>query len=295
MKQIWFGIPGQHMQWCPAPLTGAEAQNVNFVETIAFENGGADVLRSKQYRKIYNFTFSGLTEELDGIGVYNKFASGFYGSGLFYFSDPYAWETNLFSAAWASPGLIQQGWKNIYDTTPTYPYTASNSYSQPPISATWSVQFPANNVPTTDNGVFYIPIPPTHTLNIGASGTKTGTAVLRVVPINADGTDATPVDLTLLNPLGAARMNASFAGSSYQAVKIYITRTTTATSTITLTSLMARMVLTGRSLTLTGPHAAGEGHTGLEFSNDARVETYTYMYPPRKGLSTTLIEVGAWR
>lgn len=295
MRQIWFGIPGEHMQWCPAPLSGAEARNVNYAASIAFENGGTDVTRSRQYHKVYNFSFTGLTQELDGIGVYNKFASGFYGDGLFYFSDPYAWETNLFSAAWASPGLIEQGWENIYDTTPTYADTATNVYSQPLRTPTWSVTSTANAVPTTANGVFYIAIPPTYTLNIGASGTETGDAVLRVLPINTDGTDGTATDLTLLDPTASTRMNATFAGSSYQAVKVYITRTSTATSTITLTSLMARMVLTGRSLTLTGSHAAGEGHTGLEFADDARVETYTYMYPPMKAMSTTLVEVGAWR
>lgn len=292
---IWFGIPGQHMQWCPAPLAGAQASNINFVESLAFENGGADVSRSKQYRKQYAFSFTGLSEQLDGIGVYNKFASGFYGDGLFHFADPYAFETNLFSAAWASPGLIEQGWVNIYDTTPTFANTPSNAYSQPKRKTTWSVTSAANAEPTGANSVAYIVIPPTHTLNIGASGAKTGTAVLRVVPINTDGTNGTAVDLTLLADTSATRMNATFAGSSFQAVEVYVTRTSAAASTITLTSLMARIVKTGNTLTLTGNHAAGEGHTGLEFMDDARVETYTYMFPPRKGLSTTLMEVGAWR
>ena len=292
---IWFGIPGVKMQWCPAPLAGAEASNINFFESIEFENGGADVSRSKQYRKQYNFSFTGLSEELDGIGVYNKYASGFYGDGLFQFADPYAFETNLFSVGWASPGLIEQGWENIYDVVPTFSATSTNSYNQPVRKATWTVTAAANAVPTKANSVAIIPIPPTHTLNIGVSGAKTGTAVVRVIPINTDNTLGTAVDLTLLTDTSSTRMNATFAGSSYQAVKVYITRTTADASTITLTSMMARLVETGRSLTLTGDHAPGEGHTGLEFADDARVETYTYMYPPRKGMSTTLVEVGAWR
>jgi hypothetical protein len=116
------------------------------------------------------------------------------------------------------------------------------------------------------------------------------------MPINTDGSNGTAVDLTLLSPTSATRMNATFAGSSFQAVKVYLTRTSTSgISTISITSMMARLVETGKSLTLTGSHAPGEGHTGLEFLDDARVETYTYMYPPRKGMSTTLLEVGAWR
>lgn len=294
-NQIWFGIPGVKMQWCPAPLAEPEVSNVNHVASIAFENGGADVTRSKQYRKEYSFQFSGLSEDLDGIGVYNKYASGFYGDGLFYFSDPYAWETNLFSAGWASPGMIEQGWENIYDTTPTFANTTANSYNQPTRTATWSVTSAANAAPTTANGTQYVVIPPTHTLNVGVTGSATGTAVVRVVPINTDGTDGTAVDLTLIGATSSTRMNATFAGSSYQAVKIYITRTTTDASTISLVSMMARLVETGKSLTLTGNHMPGEGHTGLEFADDARVETYTYMFPPRKAMSTTLVEVGAWR
>lgn len=295
MKQIWFGIPGQHMQWCPAPLAGGEASNVRNSQSLAFENGGADVVRSKQYRKQYSFTFTGLAEELDGIGVYNKFASGFYGDGLFYFSDPYTWGSNVLPAGWASPGLIEQGWENIVDVAPTFADTASNVYSQPKRSAVFNPGVVANAVPATGNGVVTVPIPPTHTLHLGVSGSATGTGVVRVVPINTEGTSASAVDLTLLNPTSATRMNATFAGSSYQAVRVYITNTSTTASTVTIASMMGRIVETGKPITLTGSHMPGEGHTGLEFADEAIVETYTYMYPPRKGLATTLVEVGAWR
>ena len=294
-KQIWFGIPGVKMQFCPAPRAGATASNIGYVETMAFENGGAAVARSMQTRKQYAFTFNGPSKDLDGISVYTKYASGFYGSGLIFFADPFAFETNLFAPAWASPGLIEQGWENIYDVTPTFSATSSNVYSQPVRKATWSVTSAANAVPTQANSVAIIPIPPTHTLNLGASGAATGTAVVRVVPINTDGTNATAVDLTLLTDTSATRMNATFAGSSYQAVKVYITRTSTATSTITLTSLMAQLYLTGSSPVLPNSHLAGEGHTGLMFIDDARVENYTYIDPPRKGMATNLLEVGAWR
>jgi hypothetical protein len=294
-RQIWFGVPGVKMQWCPAPAAGAQVSNIGFVQSMAFENGGADVVRSSQTRKQYTFNFNGPSQDIDGISVYSKYASGFYGSGLIHFSDPYAWETNLFSPGWASPALIEQEWENIYDTVPTFANTATNSYNQPPRTATWQVTSSANAVPTTGNGTQYIVIPPTHTLNIGVTGSATGDAVLRVVPINTDGSSATAVDLTLIGATSSTRMNATFAGSSYQAVKVYITRTSTNASTISITSMMARLVQTGSSLTLTGNHMHGEGHTGLIFTDEARVENYTYIDPPRKGMNTTLLEVGAWR
>jgi hypothetical protein len=293
-SQIWFGIPGTKMQWCPAPAAGAQVSNIGYVETMAFQNGGAAVARSMQTRKQYAFSFNAPSKDLDGISVYTKYASGFYGDGLIYFADPFAFETNLFPPAWASPSLIEQDWENIYDTTPTFSATSTNAYSQPIRKATWSVTSTANAVPTTANGVAYIPIPPTHTLNIGASGAKTGTAVLRVVPINTDGTNGTAVNLTLLTDTSSTRMNATFAGSSYQAVKVYITRTNTDASTITLTSMMAQLYATGTTPVLPISHIVGEGHTGLMFTDEARVENYTYIDPPRKGMATTLLEVGAW-
>lgn len=296
VKQIWFGIPGVKMQWCPAPKVGAQSSNNGYVQVVPFENGGADVVRSAQTRKQYTFNFNGPTKDLDGISVYSRYATGFYGSGLIYFADPYAFETNILPAGWASPGLIEQGWKNIYDTTPTFSNTSSNTYSQPIRSATWSVTSAVGAVPATANGVVTIPIPPTHTLNIGASGSViSGTAVVRVVPINTDGTDGTAFDLTLLDPTASTRMNKTFAGSSYQAVKVFITRTSSAASSIKLTSLMAQLYKTGTTPTLPTNHLPGEGHTGLSFADDARVENYVYIDPPRKGMNTTLIEVGAWR
>ncbi len=58
---------------------------------------------------------------------------------------------------------------------------------------------------------------------------------------------------------------------------------------------MAQLYKTGMTPTLPTSHYQGEGSTGLMFVDDAIVETYSYMYPPRKGISTTLVEVGAWR
>lgn len=290
VKQIWFGIPTVKMQWCPAPKAGAQVSNIGSVQTMAFENGGADVVRSSQTRKQYTFNFAGPSKDLDGISVYSKYASGFYGSGLIYFADPYSFETNLFPPAWASPGLIEQGWESIYSIQPTFTNTATNSYSQPRRSATFTIGV-VQNTPRA-----YIPIPPDHTLNIGASGSVlTGTAVVSVRPINTDGTLATAVNLTLLDPTASTRMNATFAGSSYQAVYVELGRTTSAASTISLTSMMAQLYKTGTSPVLPTNHMYGEGHTGLVFTDEARVENYTYIDPPRKGMNTTLLEVGAWR
>jgi hypothetical protein len=291
--KLWFGIPGSHMQFVPCPSIDSVVQRNRYVERMQFENGGGDARRSAQYQMEYQFNFSGPAHEVEGIDAFNKFAQGFYGDGLIQLAHPATFETNLFPAAWASPGLIEQGWANIGSTVPSFANTNVTSYGQPPRTATWDV--------TQQAGTFTksvtIVIPPTHTLNIGASGVRPSgsTAVVRVVPIDTAGDAGTPVDLTLLSKSSSTRMNATFAGSSFQAVRVYITRTTSAASTISVTSMMAQLYKTGLTPALPTTHYQGEGSTGLMFVDDAIVETYSYMHPPRKGIATTLVEVGAWR
>lgn len=166
----------------------------------------------------------------------------------------------------------------------------------PAKAATYSVTTTANTIPAGGNSKFVIPVPPGYTLHLGASGSSTGTAVVQALPKASNGFAGTPTNLVLLNPNGATRMNTTFVGTSDCAtVTVYITRTSSATSTITLNSVMAQLYKTGTTPTLPADHVAGEGHSGLAFADDAIVEEYVYIDPPRKALNTTLIEVGAWR
>lgn len=290
-EQMWMGSPTKHMQWVPCPLIDSGITRKRYVDRIQFENGGGDVARSSAYQMEYNFTFNGPAHELDGIDAFNKFASGFYGNDFIYVAHPAMFETNLFSAGWASPGLIEMGWPNIYSNAPTFGSTPANNYNQPLRVAVFDVTTAAN-VPTKK---FTIPIPPGYTLNLGASGTKTGTAVVQVRPVNPNRTYASTSNLTLLDYSASTRMNATFNGDTYTAVEVYITRTDATASTITLFSMMAQLYANGTTPSLPTSHIPGQGSTGMMFADDAIVETYSYMHPPRKGISTTLVEVEAWR
>lgn len=451
MSKMWFGIPGSHMQWVPCPSIDSVVQRNRYTERMQFENGGGDARRSAQYQMEYQFNFSGPAHEVEGIDAFNKFAQGFYGDGLIQLAHPATFETNLFPAAWASPGLIEQGWANIGSTVPSFANTNVKSYGQPPRTATWNVTQQAG----TYTKSVTIAIPPTHTLHLGVSGVATGSAVVRVDPILTDGTIGTAVDLSLLSKSASTRMNTTFSGATYQAIRVYSTRlfttrtnyvtnsnfetnttgwtlngsgtvisrdtvtfysgiaslkvvtpgtvggegayssttppggltagskfsvsawvkaplgasmritassqgtgftniTSTFTgtgdwqrvsalgatlgatlnpyvfvatntagahtfyvdnvlveqgsllrdyfegtiddvSTLSITSMMAQLYKTGTTPTLPTDHYQGEGSTGLMFADDAIVENYSYMYPPRKGIATTLVEVGAWR
>ena len=292
VAQMWFGIPTKHMQWVPCPLIDSSTTRNRYVERIQFENGGGDIRRSNAFQTEYSINLMGSAHEVEGIDAYSKFASGFYGSDLLYMAHPANFETNMFAPAWASPGLIEEGWKGITGRAPSFVNTASNTKNQPSRSAEFLIiDVPAN----TPMKKFTIPIPPTHVLNLGATGSATNTGVVQVRPININGSYATKVNLTLLSVDGTTRMNTTFSGATYSAVEVYLTYTTTLTSTITLTSMDAQLYKIGVTPTLPTLHRAGQGTTGLQFADSALVETYTYMYPPQKGITTVLVEVEAWR
>lgn len=294
-KQLWFGVPTTKMQWVPAPLADAEAANVGFVDQMAFENGGTDVQRSAAYRKEYTFNFNAPVKGAEQLGVFNKFASGYYGDGLICFADPYAFETNLFPAHWASPALIERGWPEISASTAFFTATATNSYDQPSRTGQWNTFGRSSALPTVPYQSVTIPIPPGYTLHFGFSGSVTGTGRVYYRTIAANGTVGSATAITALSATGATRMNTSVASTSAVAVVFYIGSTDGSVGQVNITSMMAQLWKSTVTPTLTGNHVPGDGHTGLVFADDARVETYRYINPPRKGLSTRLVEVGAWR
>lgn len=291
MEGMWFGIPGVHMQYVPCPLIDSTISRSRYLEEIKFENGGGDLRRSPAYQMVYDLNFDGPAHEVDGIDAFNKFASGFYGDGLIYLAHPTNFETNMFPAAWASPALIEEGWPNIATATPTFTSTNTTQYRQPQRTATWNI--------TDQAGVYTksvkIVIPPDHTLHLGVSGLATGAGVVRVRPINTDGSFALEQDLVLLSKSGSTRMNTTFAGSSYQAIELFITRSSDTAATVSITSMMAQLHPTAAPGILPSDHYTGEGSTGLMFADDAIVETYSFMFPPYKSIATRLVEVEAWR
>lgn len=298
-SHIWFGwtdrTEGGFFQWAPAPRRGISVSNVSYSEGTVFENGRRARSRSPQFAKIYNITAIGESKDIDGYAVYNKAASGFYGIRKWKFADYYAFETNLLPAGWSEPARRESGWYNTGADEPTsYASTASNSYNQPPRKATFSITTASGATPLSNSSIPYvdIPIPPSHVLHLGCTGAATGTGVVRVESwVNGATSPGASTNLTLLSETGSTRLNTTVAGSSYNWARIFYTRTSSATSTLTPISLMAQLWPAGTTPTLTGNHLTGEGHTQLDFADDAIVEDYEFIYPPRKAISTTLEEV----
>lgn len=285
---IWFGNL-EHVEYIKCALQEWGVDNKGYAEVLNYVNGGAGVVRSFASARSYDLSWRGTPDELNPIKAWQQ---GFWGPGPYFFADPLAFETNMFPPNWATPRLIETGdWKSLYTTEPTFS-TAANGYNQPLRYATWAVNETSYAIP---DKVLTILIPPTHTLHLGYSGAVTGTGRVGVRPINVSGSFASPTSLTPLTASGATRMNASFSGSTYRAVQIYLT--SSGSATVSIVSMMAQLWPTGVSPTLTGNHISGEGVMGLEFTSGI-TETYYHTksngLPARKGASVKLQEVEPW-
>lgn len=291
--QMWFGNVA-HAQWVPHPSSGMIRGHEGYSEELAFANGGLWIERSAGSHAVYEMSFPVSDSSLyEGIEAFERFASGEWGTDYIRFVDPMQADVNLLTAQWASPGLIEAGWKGIHGGTPTFSDTSTNTYHKPPRKAVYAVTVTANAVPTTQNSVFTILIPPTYQLNFGASGTKTGDAVLRIQPINLDGTLASVADVTMTSDSAAPAFSNTFSGATYKAVRIYVTRTTSNASTITLTSMWAQVTLIGVAGTISR-HIPGKGHSGLRFRGTGRAETYLLGRNHLTGASISFAEVEPW-
>jgi hypothetical protein len=301
--ELWFGVVNgtrNHFQWVPQPDLPVSARRAGYFDSMQFENGGAAVVRSHGYHREFDFNIGiDRASSLTGIDAYADFASGLYGDGLISFADPFYYEQNLAFPALGSPALSELDWPEPVAGSVSWGDTAANSYSQPQRKGTWTITTDANATPLTDATIpfFIFPIPPDMTLHLGCTGAATGTAVCRVESwVNHATSAGATASLTLLSETGSTRLNTTVAGATYAFAKVYFTRTSSAASTITPISLVAQLWPAATSPTLTGLHVPGRGHSGLKFADDAVAEDYALVAGgvPYRGLSTRLVEVGAW-
>lgn len=301
--ELWFGVVGgtnNHFQAVPQPDLPVNARRAGYVETALLESGGAVGDRSHGFHREFDFTIGAdIASGVSGIDSYADFAAGFHGDGLIYFADPMYYEQNLAHPSLSAPALSELDWPEPVAGAVVWANTAANSYRQPRRKGTWTITTAANATPLIDSTIpfFIFPIPPDMTLHLGLTGAATGTAVCRVESwVNEAAAAGATSSLTILNETGSTRLNATVAGSTYAFAKVFFTRTSSAASTITPISFMAQLWPTGVTPTLTGSHVQGRGHTGLMFADDAAAENYVTVNGgvPYRGLSTRLVEVGAW-
>lgn len=312
MADMWFGtlyetnVPGtsaanqlSKMQWVPCPDTGMGAGAEGYSELLAFENGGADVVSSGATHRVYDMDWGTRSGSgTAGLDVIRSYQQKQFGSGLIYFCDPMA--GNLFPPNWATPHLVLQGWPNIArrDEATLIPNTV-NPTTQPQAGVSFNLlNVPNVALPTQARHFAVIPIPPTHTLRLGFTGSVTGGGAIRVRPISTTGVYQTTVTATPLSVSSGQITNLSYSGATVSAVEVWIAGGGAGISgTVTLYSAHAQLVPNSNPgpTTISGSYVPGAGHSGCKFTSAAIVESYVMADRTLKGMATQLTEVGAWQ
>jgi hypothetical protein len=279
-----------------APGAGLNADFTGTVDSMQFSNGGAfDSPSAAVHRR---FGWSWKTKQVEDLQFLFNYRQGLYGTGLLYWIDPYASYYNSLPPHWAAPFLSASGWPSHIGAGNIPDIVAATSLlnNQPIYSAKYTLSTPINTVP--DRALVLL-IPPTMQINIGFSFSVINGAVIRIQPINIDGTLAATQDFTALSASGTTRMNKSFSGATYSAIKVYLTSTVSGTSYVTMDSGDAYYTTLGVTPVLTGNHMEGRGHTGMKFASDPTM-AYEFFdengaYPRRYvSAAVTLEEVGGW-
>lgn len=317
-RYLWFGNT-KKMDWLPMPTSGMPVSRTGYTENGVYENGGGWGFRSAGSHAQYQFDFEVREASgYNGLDKYTQFASGYYGgfaqasgargTDLMLFADPATFDQNVLPPHWATPMLALQdnAWHHIG------PYSArantiANSYDQPSVTVSYAVDASTHFASmTSPRRRVIVPIPPTHKLSFGWSGTRSGTSGVGYSTYNNNGTitdfaaPIAPINTgATANRIGTVEVS----GATAYAAEFYL-KGTAAAQTISVVSMMAQLIPLWETTDATGgnggAHIQGLGHTGCIFASDANVEDYKMIdtqfgrHVHYKGMSTTLKEVGGW-
>lgn len=290
---IYFGN-AEKFTAIPAPRSGADGSHVGASSTIQLANGGAIVEDSTAQHREFSWDWIG---DATALRIIKEFAQGVYGRGLLYWVDPFAMTTNLLPPNWAAPRLAESDWKAIYDLAPTsFAVTPANTYSHPAKSAVYDLGAAAAlAVPARR---LTIPLAPGMGLYFGASGTVTGTAAIALRPIMSNGAYGTILQKTPGVTTASVRYQSQgelLYSAGVRFVEVFLNKTTAVASTITLASMVAKLVPEGSTPILETDFVSGEGSTGLRLSGGIKETLYTAAGNTRvKGFSIKLVETEAW-
>jgi hypothetical protein len=294
--KIWFGN-ARNARWVKAPLAEMGASAIGNAEEQQFTNGGQFVKAS--FGSARNFEMSWVGDRAD-LQVIKDFKDGLYGGGLIYWEDPFA--DNILPPHWAAPMLTVRDWPSLISSgNKPEPISHTTNPNNFPFQ---SAKYPVTNTAETSRSLTLL-IPEGHSLSIGFVYSKTGTAAIRAVKVNPDGTDGATVVLGELSASTGSRYSDTFSNEEgnpnrVRAIRVYISRTDNTSSTITIRGGMAKLAAIGGShhhqpIDVSGPWSSGEGFTGCTIAGAPQMN-YKGVVDGRRliTMSVSLKEIGAW-
>lgn len=239
---FWFGTE-ERMTMFATPLQGAESSPEGWSADGTLLNGGAYGLHSWGSHKRYTYEWP-QSSSPETAQMMKSYRDGTYGRGLLYFLEPGIYRTNVLPAHWADPSmsLDNEAPSLVYNVDPTPVATSGGSTNNLPVtSAHYNLTGAAQTQPSLESSVF-IPVPDGHTLFLGAIYSSTGTGGVYATPVNLNGTYGTAVKLTELANNTSQVVTDSF--SEVRGIRLWVGRTTSVSSTVTLTAMTGRLLET---------------------------------------------------
>ena len=298
--KVYFGN-AQKQTWIVSPQSGMRASSAGYISEQQLLTGSTSIKRSGASHRRFEASWLGSLNAPgleDSLQTIKEFADGYYGEGPFFWNDPYAMKSNMFSPAWASPAMsIDSDWyavcpddagigKSKVLTSSISSLVGNNTQGYPMYAAKYEA--PGNPNAQSDRFTFYIP--EGYSLWIGIHGHHgaTGKAFIQSYK---NGVAATPAELTMLGVNTANRFSTSVSSSTANKVEFYIAKVAPSPCTFHIVGLMAQLLPTGQT-PATGEFLSGRGTNGLEFGSFPTMEYYSAnVNDGQIGMSATLVEV----
>lgn len=283
---MWMGPRGGE-RWVPAPDRGPSSTRVGYSKKTEYMNGGAGVRTSRAGR--WEFSLSWNAKKRSEVRPIVNMYDGMYdvvdGENPYYFIDPFAADTNLFSQGWATPFMgADDAMPLIQGVRPQTTPTPVNTHDFPARSAVYQ------NTGTPAR--FYLPIPPGHTAHIGVFGSATGAGgmTMRRITARFPETLSAPVLLPVTPVTSATRFTTTVkAADGNFGVEFALAING---GTTTLSGMMAQILPDGQ-IPFVKDFISGQGHTGCAFASRPE-ESPQSAARDIYGLSAELVETGAW-
>lgn len=298
--KVYFGNASKQT-WIDAPKSGMRASSAGWISEQQLLNGSTFVKRSGASHRRFDMSWFGdmnAASLSDSLHTIKEFSDGFYGDGPFFWNDPYAMDTNMFSPAWASPAMaIDSDWyaicpdgvgvsKSKVLTSSISSLVGNNTFGYP----TYAAKYEAPGNPNLEGDKFTFYIPPGYTLWVGLHGHHGTTGKAFLKPYN-NGTAGTPIELTPLGVNTASRFSTSVSSTAANKAEFYLAKVSSGPCTFHVVGLIAQLLPTGQT-PATGNFISGRGTNGLQFASFPEIEYYSAnINDGQIGMSVTLAEV----
>lgn len=299
-KKFWFGTI-QHSEFIETPLQGADSSPESWGVDGTLLSGGGYGFHSWSSHKRYTYEWASSSSR-EAAQKMKSYRDGTYGRGLIYFVDPTTYSTNILPARWADPSMAlgDEGSPHVRDAIMTATPTSSPQVNDLPVtSVTYRLPSTLPEGFRGESEAVFLPIPEGFSLYLGATYSWSGLGGVYYTEQLTVGTGSTYPVQNAPNSSSQIIQGAPIDWKPGLAgVWVWIGKTIPGSGSVTVTSLIARLLKTTEqgtpkeSALRRGPWIGGQGHSGCRFSGMPSYVTNSPINGGRIGYAASFVEVG---